>query len=55
MLLLRGMMERDPRRYHFEEEELCLIGDAAVMHDLGKIAIPDHILNKPGEADGGGI
>ena len=49
MLLLRGMMERDPRRYHFEEEELCLIGDAAVMHDLGKIAIPDHILNKPGK------
>ena len=24
------------------------IGLAAIMHDVGKIAIPDHILNKPG-------
>ena len=25
-----------------------MIADAAVMHDVGKIAIPDGILNKPG-------
>lgn len=49
MLLLHEMMERYPQRYQFDEEELRLIGDAAVMHDLGKIAIPDQILNKPGK------
>lgn len=30
------------------DREVELIGDAAVMHDVGKISIPDHILNKPG-------
>lgn len=29
--------------------EIELIGDAAVMHDVGKISIPDSILNKPGK------
>lgn len=27
--------------------ELALLNEGALMHDLGKIAIPDHILNKP--------
>lgn len=30
------------------QEEIDQIGLAAVMHDVGKIAIPDAILNKPG-------
>jgi putative two-component system response regulator len=30
-------------------EELELIKQAASMHDIGKVAIPDSILNKPGE------
>ena len=30
------------------EEEIGLIGMAAITHDVGKIAIPDSILNKPG-------
>lgn len=30
------------------EEEVENIALASVMHDVGKIAIPDHILNKPG-------
>jgi HD-GYP domain-containing protein (c-di-GMP phosphodiesterase class II) len=29
------------------ESEAALIADAAPMHDIGKIAIPDEILNKP--------
>lgn len=31
------------------DTEIELIGDAAVMHDVGKISIPDSILNKPGK------
>lgn len=34
--------------YGVLREEISLIGEAAVMHDVGKIAIPDSILNKPG-------
>jgi putative two-component system response regulator len=30
-------------------EEIHFIGTAAPMHDIGKIAIPDHILLKPGK------
>ena len=32
----------------FSEEELLNIHWAAKLHDIGKIGIPDHILNKPG-------
>lgn len=31
-----------------ENKEIDLIGMAAITHDVGKIAIPDHILTKPG-------
>jgi len=34
--------------YGMGEEEATLLGEASPMHDIGKIAIPDHILNKPG-------
>jgi response regulator RpfG family c-di-GMP phosphodiesterase len=30
------------------EQHAVLIGEAAPLHDLGKIGIPDHVLNKPG-------
>lgn len=30
-------------------ESMALIGDAAILHDIGKIAIDDRILNKPGK------
>lgn len=33
----------------FEGEEMEQIALAAVMHDVGKIAVPDQILNKPGK------
>ncbi len=32
-------------------EEVELITAASPMHDIGKVAIPDHILNKPGKLD----
>jgi len=37
--------------YGMNEEEATLLCEASPMHDIGKIAIPDHILNKPGSLD----
>ncbi|AHF00355.1 phosphohydrolase [Thiomicrospira aerophila AL3] len=33
------------------EDEVQLIQDASPLHDVGKVAIPDNILNKPGRYD----
>lgn len=35
----------------FDEKEANLISNASPMHDLGKVAIPDNILLKPGKLD----
>ena len=35
------------KRMHLEEDEIRHIGYIALMHDCGKMGIPDHILNKP--------
>ena len=35
--------------YHLSEEDIALIKMASAVHDIGKIAIPDKILNKPGK------
>ena len=32
-----------------EERQLKVIATAALLHDMGKLAIPEHILNKPGK------
>jgi PAS domain S-box-containing protein len=32
-----------------EEDEIEMVAAAAPMHDIGKLTIPDHILNKPGK------
>jgi putative nucleotidyltransferase with HDIG domain len=34
-----------------DEEELKVLSQGALMHDLGKIGIPDNILKKPGGLD----
>jgi putative two-component system response regulator len=39
------------RRMGFAEAEVELLYDAAPMHDIGKVGIPDHILLKPGRLD----
>ena len=39
------------RRVGVSETELELLKQGALMHDLGKIGIPDAILNKPGPLD----
>jgi len=37
--------------YGLSEEESSILEEASPMHDLGKVAIPDHILNQPGKLD----
>ncbi|MDE5764453.1 MAG: response regulator [Ruminococcus sp.] len=34
--------------YDISESHISLIGKASALHDIGKISVPDHILNKPG-------
>lgn len=36
-------------RLGWEEDDLRMIEIAALMHDIGKIGVPDHILRKPGK------
>ncbi|MFK5895266.1 MAG: HD domain-containing protein [Pseudomonadota bacterium] len=36
---------------NLSKEEIKILKQGALMHDLGKIAIPDHILNKPSKLD----
>lgn len=33
---------------HFTEEEIAMISSTSALHDVGKISIPEQILNKPG-------
>jgi diguanylate cyclase (GGDEF)-like protein len=44
-----ALSEAIARRMGFDEEGVEAIGYAAVVHDLGKLKIPDDILTKPGE------
>ncbi len=39
------------RYYGLSEEEAEMLKQASPMHDIGKVAIPDAILNKPGRFD----
>ena len=46
-VLLHALADKYPK-YHLDEEKIALITSASSMHDIGKIAIPDSILLKPG-------
>ena len=41
-------LTHSPLRAKYSPDEIRLIAQAAIMHDVGKISIPDAILNKPG-------
>jgi diguanylate cyclase (GGDEF)-like protein len=45
------MAELVARRLDVPEDQLSAIGQAAELHDLGKVAVPDAILAKPGPLD----
>ncbi len=47
--LLLEELTRKSDRYSFTNEELLLICNAAALHDIGKMTIPEEILNKPGK------
>jgi two-component system cell cycle response regulator len=51
MRQVRGLALDVCRRLHLDGEALDEIGRAAELHDIGKVAIPDAILNKPGPLD----
>ena len=38
----------DEYRYQLDESDIALISTASALHDIGKIVIPEEILNKPG-------
>lgn len=46
-LILKRLREKT-NRYHLSLNKISLISKAAAFHDIGKIAIPEEILNKPG-------
>lgn len=46
-LLLKQLMKKT-RKYGLSQTDIRLISTASSLHDIGKIAIPDEILNKPG-------
>lgn len=37
--------------YHFSDEDIERIRYIGTMHDIGKIGVPDRVLNKPGKLD----
>jgi len=47
-LRVRGLTVRLARQMGFSEEELVHIGRGALLHDIGKMGVPDSILLKPG-------
>ena len=46
-----SLPRRSPRGSACADEELAPLLQAAALHDVGKVAIPDAILNKPGPLD----
>ncbi len=46
--ILRALVKKTDK-YGFTPEDIMLIGTASALHDIGKIAIPEAILNKPGK------
>ena len=47
-LLLHQLVQKT-KAYNLSEEDIALIKTASSLHDIGKITIPEEILNKPGK------
>lgn len=46
-IFLKKLLEKTDR-YQMTQKEIALIANASALHDIGKIAVPSEILNKPG-------
>ena len=47
-ILLRHLSQSS-EKYDFSRAEISMIGTASALHDIGKIAIAEEVLNKPGK------
>ncbi len=47
-LLLSYLIDKTDQ-YHLSVDDISIISTASALHDIGKIAIDEHILNKPGK------
>lgn len=47
-VILKELISKEDR-YNISYEDIPVICDAATLHDIGKISIPDEIINKPGK------
>lgn len=50
-LIVQGIMKRDLFPDKMTPEYAAMISEAAPLHDIGKIKVPDSILGKPGRLD----
>jgi len=46
---VRGLTEALAHDLSYDEEDTRELGMAAVLHDIGKIRVPDHVLSTPGK------
>ncbi len=46
---VRNYVEEVGRALHLSNDELQALRTAAFLHDIGKLAVPEHIINKPGK------
>jgi len=42
-------LTRKTSKYHLTQTDISMISTASALHDIGKIAIPEEVLNKPGK------
>lgn len=47
-ILLQDIRTRSPQ-YELTRQQIGMVAQAATMHDIGKISVPDYILNKTGK------
>ena len=47
--VIEALTRMYPDTYSFTQQQISQIATASVLHDVGKIAIPDYVLNKPGK------
>lgn len=47
--ILMEALRKRYQEYSMDESHIALISNAAALHDIGKIEIPEEILNKPGK------